>query len=396
MAYRIVNCRWESGEHYRMLVNTTTGVPPYWPTLFISTQIRNTGRSVATMEAALDAIRVLFGFLDERRIDLEERVLQGEYFVTGEIDALCDQARLASRGERTVSPSLHYKRLTTLARYLEWFAHTLLGAEHAQYDYSPIERMVRNVQSRRPPWNDDATIKDRAPEDDVVARLLELTKPGHPENPFKDERTAQRNWLIILLLIELGLRKGELLGVKIPDIEWSRHELAIHRRADDPHDPRKRQPKAKALARRLPLSPRLTEAISDYVMGARRSTKRANTHRYLLVVHRRGPHEGQPLTLIGLDKVFEKLRDCDPLLKSLHPHALRHYWNWAFSNHLDSLPEKQRPEPEDEARIRSQMMGWVEGSRSARRYNLRHIRRKAAQATAALSEELTTEHPAQV
>ena len=106
MPCRIVNCRWESGEHYRMLVDATTSMPPYWPTLFVSTQLRNTGRSVATMEAGLDAIRVLFGFLDERKIDLEERVLQGEYFATGEIDVLCDQAQLKSRGDGTVSPGL--------------------------------------------------------------------------------------------------------------------------------------------------------------------------------------------------------------------------------------------------------------------------------------------------
>ena len=117
MPYRIVNCRWQSGERYRMLVEASTGMPCYWPTLFASTQLRNTARSVATMEAALDAIRVLLGFVDEREIDLEERVLQGEYLRTHELDALCDQAGLSSRGDMTVSVGLRYKRLICLHPY---------------------------------------------------------------------------------------------------------------------------------------------------------------------------------------------------------------------------------------------------------------------------------------
>ena len=64
MAYRIVNRRWESGEHYRMLVDVETGMPPWWPTLFVTTQLRNAGRSVATMEAALEAIKVLLAFAE--------------------------------------------------------------------------------------------------------------------------------------------------------------------------------------------------------------------------------------------------------------------------------------------------------------------------------------------
>ena len=50
MAYRIIKCRWESGEHYRMLVDRNTGIPAFWPTLYITTQVRNKGQSVAAME----------------------------------------------------------------------------------------------------------------------------------------------------------------------------------------------------------------------------------------------------------------------------------------------------------------------------------------------------------
>lgn len=63
MAWRIHHCRWESGERYCMMVDADTGVPPAWPTLYVTTQIRNRGHSVATMEQALRGVRVLLDFV---------------------------------------------------------------------------------------------------------------------------------------------------------------------------------------------------------------------------------------------------------------------------------------------------------------------------------------------
>ena len=106
MAYRMVKCRWESGEHYRMLVDEATGLPALRPTLYITTQVRNAGQSVATMEASLGAIQVLLGYTEAHEIDLEERVLKREFLRTHEVDALCDwaqgvQGESGKQGKRT-------------------------------------------------------------------------------------------------------------------------------------------------------------------------------------------------------------------------------------------------------------------------------------------------------
>ena len=55
------------------------------------------------------------------------------------------------------------------------------------------------------------------------------------------------------MLFRLGVRRGELPGIQVGDIDWSASPLAIERRPDEKHDPRRRQPRAKTLARRLPL-----------------------------------------------------------------------------------------------------------------------------------------------
>ena len=127
-----------------MLVDADTGMPPSYPMLFITTQFRNAGQLVPTMEAALGAIQVLLDFTEARGMDLEERVLKREFLATHEIDALCDVAQHRRKRHRqdppTVSAEYHDKRLTYIAKYLEWFVHEVLDgiqSRSVQYWHLP-------------------------------------------------------------------------------------------------------------------------------------------------------------------------------------------------------------------------------------------------------------------
>lgn len=386
MAYRIRHCRWDSGERYCMLVDRETGMPPWWPTLYITTQLRNRGRSVATMEQALRSIRTLLAFTDAEKINLEERVLTREFLDVNEIDLLCDATERkdgetdAQEKSESVSKEHQYNRLTTIAQYVEWFARQVLGRNRTAQDTEAIKEFAGAIRARRPDSDGDELDDDRALTDQARKRLLEIIDPEHAENPFRDRRARQRNALIILMLMQLGLRRGELLGIQVADIDWQEQALSVHRRPDEPDDPRGRQPRTKTLARKLPLFPQLLGALDRYVRGPRRQTKRANAHRYLLVTHHKGKYEGAPLSEQGLAKVFKVLQGCDPVLAQVHPHALRHDWNLRFSQAMDELPEKRQPSASEQEKIRSHHMGWAPGSQSAKRYNKRFIEAKAREA----------------
>ena len=394
--YRIVDCRWQSGERYPMLVNADTGLPPWEPMLFVTTQLRNTNKSFATMEAALGAIQVLLAFAEAQRIDLEQRILSQQYLTVSELDALCDWAGRSHRRDanrckphraETICKAHRYNRLTWIASYLAWYRDAVAVAAHAPGADEPIQKLVRAIRARRPRWGREGPIRDRALTSEQWDRLIELVEPSHPDNPFRDPRAAERNALLVLMLAYVGLRRGELLGLQVPDIDWQQQTLTIHRRPDNPQDPRTRQPRTKTLARTVPVPRHLIEQIDRYVRETRRSTKGANTHSYLLVVHRKGPQEGEPLSESGLTKVFAILRRSDPLLAPLHPHTLRHTWNWKFSQGIDQSPKESRPSQAEEDRARSHLMGWREGSGSAARYNRRHIEKQAAEAARLMYEK---------
>ena len=398
--YRIVPCRWQTGERYCLLVDET-GLPLWSPALFATTQIRAAGSSVATMETALRSIQILLAYADDRGISIEERIRARKHLAMPEVHGLADWAQrsfdrrrpLNGRGRRppTVARDQHYIRLTWIAQYVKWLAQTLLTI--TPDDTAAIERVAKSILARRPRSRSGSSIRDRALTDEQYDRLLEVIRPDHPDNPFPDRRTAGRNELIVHLLLQLGIRRGELLGIQVGDIDWQGLSLAIHRRPDDPHDPRTDQPRAKTLARTLALSHDLIERTYHYVSGPRRQTKGAGSHRYLIIAHGKGPYQGDPLSHAALSKVFAALRRCDPLLEGLHPHIMRHTWNSKFSQALDARPADERPTEAQEVEVRSHHMGWIPGSGTAALYNQRHITKRANEAAQRMYEKAGLNRP---
>ena len=48
-----------TGERYCVLADKQTGVPLFYPNLFVTTQIRNNSQSLSAMETAFNGIQIL-------------------------------------------------------------------------------------------------------------------------------------------------------------------------------------------------------------------------------------------------------------------------------------------------------------------------------------------------
>lgn len=416
VGHRVKNIRLRSGERLPLLQNTDTGLPEWAPTVFVITQLRAAGLATQTLLQATRAIMVGEQVLRHLGINLESRLAEGRLLELGELDALTDLLGLEQRGideitaassppsqssrrlvsfervrmrtvpkgaESVVAPSTKAVRLVYLRDYIHWMvSRRLIMLDHRAPSHRALseadKQFVDLINARIPsPQGPDSVQAREGLDENLQKRIQEVVNPKSSENPWKNHHTRIRNQLIFMWLLGLGLRKGELLGVKLSDIDLRSGTVMIRRRADDPEETRRDPPNAKTKARLLSINGDLAEITRSYVLGPRRTMKNAQRHPFLFVA----TGTGKPLTTSGLGKLFVELRRKVPgLPEDLCPHILRHTWNERFSELMD----ERGIAPEEEEKLRKQQMGWSDRSKMPATYTRRHVRRKANEASLAL------------
>jgi len=403
MSLKIRNFIMKSGERYCLLVDRHSGLPLYYPNLYITTQVRNRSLSVSAMTTALGGIGVLLQFMAERGGNLDSRFSQQAYLEIHELDAIRDFCQRKfrfqeshnnlsnlvklSKFEKKVSKDTEYSRLSSIANYVEWLANTLAGPGNDKLAPTRVSKMAKGLRSRRPPRRGKNQNEiDKALDERQIELVFEIFRPGSELNPFKEHQIQIRNRIIFLMLYHLGLRGGELLNIRIRDIDLSKNQLVVARRADEKNDPRTYQPLVKTLDRRLPMKETLAKEIHDYIVKVRKSIPNANRHDFLFVTHKSGPTQGQPISISGYKKVIETVRMAAPSLSKLTGHQLRHTWNDSFSKKMDLMDES--PSEGKQEQMRSYLMGWKTGSGTAATYNKRFIKNKAHEASLSLQKDI--------
>lgn len=391
------------GERVPVLVDSETGLPRFEPTIYLLTCRRSRGLAANTLAADAACIRVLLCWAAVSKVDLNERFATCDYLNLAEVDDLARSLCLKFRGLAghrepatetgiRVQParraSLDEVCLGTAARrffavrhYLAWLAdyHEPRDfASHAERRAarSRREEMLRWLDARVPQTPSGPLDPREGLSDSEVVALLSTCDPGGSSNPWRSEFVRDRNRLVIEMLLQLGLRKGELLGLRVSDINFQSNTVSIRRRPDDPKDPRRAEPNAKTRGRDLPAHDELVDSIRKHVMDHRHFLPNASKNGFLLL-----SRNGDPLSSSALNAIFDDLKcACDELPRNLSPHLLRHTWN---DNYSSLMQERKVPETE-EIRTRSYLMGWTETSGTAAKYTRRFVRQAAARASLAL------------
>ncbi|HCF2575563.1 site-specific integrase [Pseudomonas monteilii] len=404
--YKIKVVRFDNGERFPVLCYRQNGLPLYSATLWVLAELRAANLSTSTLHQALRSLMVLFITLDELNVDISSRMWSGQLLTVDEVESIVRSCKLpiaeintlqhaeAISAWSTSSPSLQPIHTTTtvirllyISRYLDWIttSHLLkIGAESPYF--LALEKLrvlvVKSFRARMPSTHRFSRILPREGLTEPMLSLMQqVIDPDSERNPWRLEHARQRNYLMIRWLLSLGVRRGELLGVKVSDINFQTNEVLIARRADDPADPRLRQPNVKTAGRLLALDTELAELTRTYVMSMRRNIRGARKHEYLWVAS----GSGKPMSLAALNKTFVTLRqNCPGLPENLCPHLLRHTWNDLFSEAID----KNNVSSVLEQKLRSRLMGWSETSGMAVVYNQRHIKKKATAVSLHMQEQL--------
>ncbi len=405
--------RFQNGERCSVLIGPN-GLPVHAVTLYLN-KYRRRGRAANTIHQVCNALALAHRELSRAGIDLFQRLKDGRFLSALEVSRLVDAAQyrvedlpgrravknsvgvidiksVRARRKATFAPATpkavdagtQGTRLRYIARYFE-FLVTYFAATHPE-NWSPEfraechDRLAEmKAQVPRAPRQSKIDARKGLTEE-ARKQLLALVHPDSETNPWKGKFVRVRNWLILVLLLALGLRRGELLGLQIKDLHPNQPKLKVVRRADAIEDPRTVQPNAKTNERELELRPAIMQSVWSYIRRHRQRIKGARKHPQLVVAD-----DGSPLSIQSIDKMFLQIRRaCPSLPRKLSSHVLRHTWNDGFSEQAELLNLSDSVEQ----RARNEQQGWSDNSKTAAIYTRRHATKKGRELSLRLQEKL--------
>jgi hypothetical protein len=187
--------------------------------------------------------------------------------VNGKVISLGRVLRTPKKSLPTVDTGTTAARLRTAREYLDWLAQEhlarrqTLAPEYLVLDQRRLD-LREQLNARVPPQRcrnqENSRTALSVAETDVVILLID---PSSSENPWKDPFVRLRNQLMVHTQLGLGLRAGELLKIKITEIDFQNLTIFISRSPDDPKDPRTRAPQTKTRDRKISISEQLARML---------------------------------------------------------------------------------------------------------------------------------------
>lgn len=265
-----------SGERLPVLTDES-GVPLHFPLVF---SIRDRQRGgVARLKQRLRRIRDLYLAFRRLSIDLDQAILNRNLDLQSIETALFWLEE--EHEDSSSSPGLRNRRIMAWSDFLAWAietSHWTLRTNplHADKERDAAGRLRIMLEDHQLPVSVSREVHPLATREVEVLNdvLGPGTSGGYERSPFGAE-TAERAWILYLLLRWGGLRLGEALKLKLEDLppreteaeailrEIENSALAIHvrRRIDDVSDTRVNEPSVKRLSRRVPLPDALVQLL---------------------------------------------------------------------------------------------------------------------------------------
>jgi integrase len=317
--------------------------------------------------------------MKSRKINIIDRIESKRFLNVAEVDDLIryakqrfDQQKITNvrllKGKQIATRTFSY-RIHVFSNYLKWLCgliHSMKGI-HARYE---VESFIESIKAHFP-RNRSLSINDRIDKsisEEQIKTLFKLLEVEGSQNPFQKE-VRVRNRLIFTLLLNCGLRAGELLNLRVNDLNLRSNTLNIVRRHDCIEDRRLNQPLVKTGERIIPLSDELAMEIFDYIDKYRDKYTKKKKHDFLFVTHSSCKSVGEPLSVSAYEKIISTIKKTSPELKNLSGHKLRHSWNYFYSNEIDG----SNLDISRKSGLRCYLMGWSKESQMSENYNFKHI-----------------------
>lgn len=296
-------------------------------TRFLS-HLSDSGYSPNTLCAYAYDLRHLVSFLDR------QGMTWSEFRPSTALEFLAYLRRVPSRrpaqrlglgvatGEgRLLSAATVARMLAATSSFFEW---AIAAEEYAGAD-NPMQRRVDHalglISDRHQPFVGAAS-RQRPVRRTVRVRLpIRLPRPLSSDdvNALLASMTTARDLAIFLLMLDGGLRPGEVLCLQLQDVAYGRRRVTIRKRDDHPRG-------ARAKARRERVvdlhEPRTLDVVSRYVLHER--PVEADSP-FVFLVGGTGPRRCEPLSYQAIARGFARRLDRLGIRTTEKtPHALRH------------------------------------------------------------------------
>lgn len=333
-------CRMTDGERLPLIVDPR-GLPVPSPNQW-SLFLRRPQVQSNTLIEELRTIAHVYDWATRRGIDLDERLASGNGLQPTEITALFQNLRYVRKLGRAVaarrladvrdvavvSGKVHATRVAVARDYVLW------GLERTLYRLDVGDPRVSRIQERcerlrRNAINFQCATSDGRPKrvglsTEQRARLLEIVHPDYPRNPFR--RSGRfRNWVLILLLLTFGFRRGESLKLHVTDVnvKGRRPSIRVVRRPGEVEDTRANEPAVKTLGRELPLVPEMARLLDVYIQHHRPRYPESDKSPFVFF-----SKHGKPLSLRMVNAITQQIvRRFPEFTELLSPHVLRYTYN---------------------------------------------------------------------
>lgn len=328
-----------SGDQLPILLDED-GLPIPMPSEFV---MGRRALGVNTLVRNLRELAVLCQWSSREGVDLWERISTGKGFSEAElrgglVESLKrDQSKGRKVKKLSITPNAFNQRLTTVRQFLGLLFDVYLGS--MPHDDMRYER-IRDQKLRTITWLDSSFInappqnasKQKGLTNKQAKFLVKCLDPEEDEIFGRDPAVRFRNYVSVMIMLNYGLRPGELLSLLVKDIEFGAiTAIRVTRRPPNPNDKRSPRPQIKRNGRVLPIDNAvLAKRIDEYIMKWRDKLE-ANAIEetdYLIL-----SDEGQPLSQPSMVQLFQLLRKRfpDDLPPNLSAKSLRH----TFSSNME-------------------------------------------------------------
>lgn len=376
--FHVVMVRHPDGERLPMLLDADRQ-PIGWINEYAIQRLRSR-LSANSLYKSLQVLGVLWLWAVQHSIPLQARLTTGEGLSPDEIASQLYpwlrrsfQSRLAIR-RLVVAPTTVAQRLQVVMQFIRWNLESTMGRlPSGSPELSDIRArlaMMQHIFATAGPRR-AAPVHHASPlSEEQVNRLLSICHPGNVENPWKVPY-QDRNYLIVLVLLLLGIRRGELLKLRVADcvLSGAIPEIRVERSPDDARDPRRNEPQVKTESRQLPCDRALAGLLNTYICRTRRAIPGADKSPFLFL-----SRNGTPMSLARVNGLLTQVGAAHAEFHDLHPHCLR-------STCATNFRARALRAGLDEERVEKHMMyffGW-RSSDSIRPYVWHAIRRESCE-----------------